>query len=51
MIPNRVKWGQTGSNGGKKGLTGPNGAKRANGAKRGQMGSYEADFLHARIFL
>ena len=41
----------TGSNGAKKCLTEPNMAKRANGAKRGQMGPYGADFLHARIFL
>ena len=59
--PNRAIWCQTGSNGAKWGqmgpkmakkcLTGPNVAKRANGAKQGQMGSYGADFLHARIFL
>ena len=53
-VPNRVKWGQTGSNGAKKGgknLKVPNVAKRA---KRGQTrpnGSYGADFLHAHISL
>ena len=48
--PNRAKWYQTGSNRAKRGqtgpkmtkkcFTGPNGAKRANGTKGGQMGSY-----------
>ena len=45
---NRVKWCQTGSNGAKLSQTD---AKRANGAKRGQIESCGADFLHARIFL
>ena len=61
MVPYSAKWCQTGSNGAKWGQTGPkmakkcligpNLAKRANGAKRGQMGSFGADFLHAHIFL
>ena len=58
---NRAKWCQTGSNGATRGQTGPKRAKKGlrsqkwpkgpNGAKRDQMGSYGADFLHARIFL
>ena len=54
MVPNGAKQGHTELHGvkrGQKGPTEPNGAKRANRAKRGQMGSYGADFLHARIFL
>merc|ERR1711942_274256 len=51
MVQNRVKRGQTGPKRAKKGLWSQTGPKRENGAKRGQMGSYGADFLHARIFL
>ena len=40
--------GQTGEKRAKKCLMWPKVAKRANGAKRGQMGSYGADFLHVR---
>ena len=36
----RAKWGQTGPKKAKKSLAGLNVAKRANRAKRGQMGSY-----------
>ena len=46
IVPNRVKQGQTGSNGAKKGLTEPNGAKRE---KQGQMRPNGVK-LHARIF-
>ena len=49
MVPNGAKQGQTGPNWvkryqkrTKKSLTGPNVAKRANGAKWGQMGLYRA---------
>ena len=59
--PNGAKWcqtesngakrGQTGQNEAKKSLTGQNLAKRAKRAKRGQMGSNGADFLHAHILL
>ena len=56
MVPNGAKQGQTGPNGVKRDqkgpcLTGPNVAKRANGAKQGQMGLYEADFcMHAYFY-
>ena len=56
-VPNGAKQGETGP---KRGETGPKRAKRAlrgqtwrkgpNGTKRGQMGSYGIDFLHARNF-
>ena len=46
--PSRAKWGQAGSSRAKWGQKWPKGPNRA---KRGQMGSYGADFLHARLFL
>ena len=51
MMPNRVKQGQTGSNGAKRGQKGPYRAKLGQKGQTGHTRQNGADFLHARIFL